>query len=55
MQLGYLIGVDIGTQGTKTVIFSLDGKLVADAFEASRLIKPAKGIVKQDPDEITDQ
>lgn len=48
----YLIGVDIGTQGTKTAIFSLDGKQIANAFEPSRLIKLAKGAVEQDTDEI---
>lgn len=48
----YLIGVDIGTQGTKTALYSLDGQYVAGAFEASRLIRPAKGVVKQEADDL---
>ncbi len=48
----YLIGIDIGTQGTKTALFTTDGKIVAESFQASQLISPAPGIVEQDPDEI---
>lgn len=48
----YLLGIDIGTQGTKTSLISFDGRIVADAFEASNLIRPGKGMVQQDPDEI---
>jgi xylulokinase len=52
MMKGYLIGVDIGTQGTKTALLTTDGNVVAESFEASRLISPSPGIVEQDPDEI---
>ena len=31
----YLIGIDIGTSGTKTALFSQDGKLVAAHTVAS--------------------
>lgn len=48
----YLIGIDIGTQGTKTTLFSAEGKRIADAFEQSNLIKPSQGAVEQKPDEI---
>lgn len=48
----YLLGIDIGTQGTKAAIYSLEGRKVADAFEASRLISPAKGVVQQDTDDL---
>jgi len=48
----YLIGVDIGTQGTKTSLFDLSGRSVAESFEPSRLISPAPGAVEQDADEI---
>jgi len=48
----YLIGVDIGTQGTKTSLVSVKGEIVAEAFEPSRLIYPEKGAVEQDADEI---
>lgn len=48
----YLIGVDIGTQGTKAALF--DGALtqLATAFVPSRLISPAPGIVWQEPDSL---
>ena len=52
MTEGYLIGVDIGTQGTKTTLFSIEGNAVAESFEPSRLISPSPGVVEQEPDEI---
>lgn len=52
MPENYLIGVDIGTQGTKTSLFDTEGDTVAEAFEASRLISPSPGVVEQDADEI---
>ncbi|MHB1407469.1 MAG: xylulokinase [Desulfitobacteriaceae bacterium] len=48
----YLIGVDMGTQGTKTTLFDLDGCEIAESFEQSRLVSPAPGVVEQDPEEI---
>jgi len=48
----YLIGIDIGTQGTKTSIFDLDGKALVESFEASNLISPTQGVVEQNPNEI---
>ena len=48
----YLLGVDIGTQGTKTCLYHENGALVASAFEASRLIEPEVGAIEQDPEEI---
>jgi len=48
----YIIGVDIGTQGTKTAIFTFDGSVVAESFEASRIISPSPGVVEQNADEI---
>lgn len=46
----HLIGIDIGTQGTKTAIFNQDGICLAEAFEASQLNKPSPGIVEEDPE-----
>jgi xylulokinase len=48
----YLIGVDLGTTGTKTAIFDSGGHLVAEAYEESKLYYPKPGWVEQDPDEI---
>lgn len=50
--MAYLIGVDIGTMGTKTALYDESGHLVADAFEESKLLYPAPGAVEQLPDDI---
>ena len=38
--------------GTKTALFTTNGAKAAEAFEASKLINPSKGVVQQDPDDI---
>lgn len=48
MQL--LIGIDIGTQGTKTVLQREDGLCVAEAFVRSRPSQPTPGTVEEDPE-----
>lgn len=48
----HVIGVDIGTTGTKTGIYSRDGVPVGEAFEESHLIYPRPGEVEQDPQDI---
>src|SRR5258708_6049819 len=48
----YLVGVDLGTMGTKAGIYDTDGNLVADAYEESRLYTPKPGWVEQQSDEI---
>jgi len=48
----YLIGVDLGTMGTKAAIFDTEGNLVSLAFEESKLFYPKPGWVEQDPDDI---
>ena len=48
----YLIGVDIGTNGTKSAIFDNSGNLISEAFEESKLYYPELNAVEQDPDEI---
>lgn len=48
----YLIGVDLGTMGTKTGIFDAEGTLVAEASEESKLYYPRPGWVEQQHDEI---
>ncbi len=50
MSREYLIGVDIGTQGTKAALFDLQGKCLAQAFKKSNLYQPAAGIVEEDPE-----
>lgn len=48
----YVIGIDIGTQGTKAALFNEDMELVTTAFEESRLISPKPGTVWQEPDDL---
>ena len=48
----YLIGIDVGTQGTKGGLICPDGRVAASAFEESRLRYGSAGEVEQDPDEI---
>ena len=52
MSKTYLIGVDLGTTGTKTAIFDTEGTQVALAHEESKLYCPKPGWVEQDPDDI---
>jgi len=48
----YLIGVDLGTAGTKAAIYDAQGELLAEAYEESNLHYPRPGWVEQDPDDI---
>ncbi|WP_207481877.1 xylulokinase [Arenibaculum pallidiluteum] len=50
----HVIGIDIGTTGTKTGIYDREGRLAGSAFEESILRYPRPGEVEQDPDEIFD-
>jgi xylulokinase len=44
----YLIGVDIGTAGTKSGLFNTEGVLLAQAYEESTLLYPRPGWVEQE-------
>jgi len=48
----YVIGIDIGTQGTKAALFDEEMEITATAFEPSRLISPKPGTVWQEPDDL---
>ncbi|WP_176559321.1 xylulokinase [Rubellimicrobium roseum] len=48
----HVIGVDIGTTGTKAGIYDRDGRLKGEAFEESILHYPQPGLVEQDPEDI---
>jgi len=45
-----LIGVDVGTQGTKGLLVTQDGRQLAAAFRASDLRRLAPGVVEEDPE-----
>jgi xylulokinase len=46
----HLIGVDIGTQGTKAVLFSQSGACLANHFKPSKLLRLRAGAVEEDPE-----
>ena len=48
----YLIGIDLGTQSTKTGLVSEDGKVKYEAITPSNLIYPDKDAIEQDPEEM---
>jgi len=47
--MAYILGVDIGTSGTKTVLFSEDGNPVASSTYEYPLYTPQNGYAEQDP------
>lgn len=48
----YLLGIDIGTTGTKAGLFDLEGNLIAHAYAESILTYPAPGWVEQDAEDF---
>ncbi len=49
--MAYLIGVDIGTSGTKTVIFDLKGNTIGSALYEYPMYQPKMGWAEQDPED----
>ncbi|QUI22400.1 xylulokinase [Vallitalea pronyensis] len=47
----YLLGIDIGTSGTKTVLFDTKGKQVASALEEYGMAQPKAGWAEQNPED----
>ena len=47
----YLIGVDLGTSGTKTVLFDRDGKTIASSTVEYPLYQPHNGWAEQEPED----
>jgi xylulokinase len=45
-----VVGVDIGTQGTRAALHALDGALLAETEEPSNLVRPGPGMVEEDPE-----
>jgi xylulokinase len=50
-----LLGIDIGTTGTKAALFNRGGELLGQGFEPSRLIQIRPGVVEQDLGEIYEE
>jgi xylulokinase len=49
--MAYLLGIDIGTSGTKTVLFDESGNTVASALGEYPLYQPNIGWAEQDPED----
>lgn len=49
--MNYFIGTDVGTSGTKSVLFDENGKIIADAYKEYPLYQPQNGWAEQDPDD----
>jgi xylulokinase len=47
--MAYLIGIDIGTSGTKTVLFDTEGNTVASSTKEYPLYQPKNGWAEQEP------
>ena len=45
----YLIGIDLGTSATKTVLFDEDGAIMASASQEYPLYQPQNGWAEQNP------
>ena len=45
----YLIGIDIGTSGTKSVLFNTDGRAIASATEEYPIYHPKNGWAEEEP------
>ena len=52
--MAYLLGVDLGTSGTKTVLFDEGGKAVASATVEYPLYQPRNGWAEQEPNDWWD-
>lgn len=52
MSTRYILAIDQGTSGTKTVLFDAAGRIVAKATEPLKSYFPQPGFVEQDPLEI---
>lgn len=47
----YLIGIDIGTSGTKSGLFDLDGKMLSSSTVEYPMYQPQNGWAEQDPED----
>ena len=48
--MGYLIGSDIGTQGTKTILIDTEGRVLSRAYREYDVLTPKPGWAEQWPD-----
>ncbi|MDH5225386.1 MAG: FGGY family carbohydrate kinase, partial [Actinomycetota bacterium] len=50
MSAAYVIGCDVGSQGTNAALYRSDGELIDSAYEAYDVQFPAPGWAEQDAD-----
>ena len=53
-KMNYLIGIDVGTSATKTVLFDEDGNVVASASQEYPMYQPENGWAEQKPEDWRD-
>lgn len=51
MKMNYFIGIDVGTSGTKSVLFDESGKIIADAYREYPMYQPHNGWAEQDAED----
>lgn len=52
--MDYMIGVDIGTTSTKSVIYDLKGQVIAHADQGYQLYQDRPDMAEEDPEDIFD-
>lgn len=52
MKQKFLIGVDLGTSGTKAALYNIDGRLMAEAAAEVPLYYPKPGVVEQENEDF---
>ncbi len=50
----YMIGVDVGTTSTKSVLYDMEGKVIAYANSGYQLYQDVPDMAEEDPDDIFD-
>ena len=50
--MNYLIGIDLGTSATKTVLFDENGTVIASASKEYPLYTPQNGWAEQKPEDM---
>ncbi|MFC1921827.1 FGGY-family carbohydrate kinase [Chloroflexota bacterium] len=50
--MNYLLGVDLGTSSTKSALYTIDGKLVAESTVEVPIYYPMPGVVEQENDDF---
>ena len=48
--MNYLIGIDIGTSGTKTVLYDLEGNAIAQSMQEYPMCQPQNGWAEENPE-----